>query len=353
MHTRLGFTYSPASLPVRRRLTYWNISMATRSTCRTIVAALFLCFSAHAAATEYAGRGVFNFVSDSGCPLGDAAAGARACDRLALTDADTHAAVDTAARTIRLVNTRNYDDRTPVGDVLLQGSGVAADGQRVPLSLHLKLSRDDMKWQVSMHAHAPVKGEFTDIRLDPYRVMVNGAKGEETVLTPEQAISVLAKPSLYARVAQGLVQVRNAAPQPGAADIIVSVGVGKAAKQLARVRFQSQLGGAASIPAQLDQGTWSLDLQALSSLIPRRVVQGDLFLFQLENETLLQPLREKGFDKNGTLTLGARDGKGYLRYNGVQQDFPAAAQAARLFMEDSFLGLILTRQQHPIVANAK
>jgi hypothetical protein len=352
--------------------------MATRPTCRTIAAALFLCFSAHAAAAEYAGRGVFNFVSDSGCPLGDGAAGvsaagepaagaaatgaaaasvpaaaARACDRLALADADTHATVDATARTIRFANTRNYDDRTPVGDVLLQGSGVAADGQRVPLSLHLKLGRDDMKWKVSMHAHAPVQGEFTDIRLDPYRVVVNGDKGEETVLTPEQAVSVLAKPSLSARIAQGLVQVRNAARQPGSADIIVSLGVGKAAKQLARVRFQSQLGGAASIPAQLQQGTWSLDLQALSGLIPRRVVQGDLFLFQLENETLLQPLREKGFDKNGTLTLGARDGKGYIRYNGIQQDFPAAAHVARLFMEDSFLGLILTRQQNPLVANAK
>lgn len=323
----------------------WKLQMAIRPTSRTLATALFLCASAHAAAASYTGRGVFNFESHSGCPLGDATAGGQACDRLALADPDTRATVDTEAHAIRFDNARAYASDTPVGDVLLQGSGVDAHGARVPLSLHLKLSRDGAKWKTSMHAHAPVRGDFTDIQLDPYRVTVNGPKGEETVLTPERAVDVLAKPSLTARIAQGLVQVRVAGQRADAADIIVSLGVGKVAKQLARVRFQSQLGGEADIPARIAQGNWSLDMQALSGHIPRRAVQGDLFLFGLENETLLQPLREHGFAKNDALTVGARDGQGYLRYNGIQQAFPQAARVARLFMEDSFLGLILTRQR--------
>ncbi|WP_233236628.1 hypothetical protein [Bordetella sp. LUAb4] len=340
--------------------------MALRLTYRMIAAALFMCASAHGAAAAatatapaaaaaaasaaaragatYTGRGIFNFASSSGCPLGDATAGGQACNRLALTDADTRATVATDAHTIRFDNTRHYAADTPVGDVLLQGSGVDAQGKRVPLSLHLKLSRDGGKWAASMHAHAPVRGDFTDLRIDPYRVMVNGPSGEETVLTPEQAIAVMAKPSLSARIAQGLVQVR-AAGQPDAPDVIVALGVGKVAKRLARVRFHSQSGGAVSIPAQLAQGNWSLDMQALSGQIPRRAVQGDLFLFGLENETLLRPLREKGFAKHDALTVGAKDGQGYLRYNGVQQPFPQAERVARLFMEDSFLGLILTQQR--------
>jgi hypothetical protein len=329
--------------------------MAIRLTRRTIAAALFLYAGAlamsPAAAAEYTGRGVFSFESDSGCPLGNAAAGSNACDRLALGDGDTRAATDTAARTIRFSNTRNYAANTPVGDVLLQGSGVDTNGVRVPLSLHLKLNRDGTKWKITMHAHAPVRGDFTDVRLDPYHVTVNGPKGDETVLTPEQAAGVLAKPTLTARIAQQLVQVRPAG-EPTATDVIVSLGVGKAAKQLARVRFQSRSGATASIQQQLDQGDWSLELQALSGQIPRRAVQGDLFLFGLENETLLKPLRDKGFAKNGMLTVGSADGQGYLRYNGVKQAFPEAKRVARLFMEDSFLGLILTQQNNQRMAHA-
>jgi len=344
--------------------------MALRLTYRTIAAALFMCAGTQvnaAAATAataappaattpgganigatagatYTGRGIFNFASASGCPLGDATAGGQSCDRLALSDADTRATVDTDAHTIQFDNTRHYAADTPVGDVLLQGSGVDEQGKRVPLSLHLKLARDGAKWSVKMHAHAPVRGDFTDIRIDPYRVTVNGAKGAQTVLTAEQAIAVLAKPSLTARIAQGLVQVRPTG-EPDAPDVTVALGVGKVAKRMARVRFQSQLGGSASIAQQIAQGNWSLDMEALSGQIPRRAVQGDLFLFGLENETLLQPLREKGFAKHDALTVGARDGQGYLRYNGVQQPFPQADRVARLFMEDSFLGLILTQQR--------
>ncbi|ALM86110.1 hypothetical protein [Bordetella sp. N] len=326
--------------------------MALRLTYRSIAAALFLCASAHAAAATHAGRGVFNFTSGSGCPLGDATAGGQACDRLALADADTHATVDTEGHTIHFDNTRHYDADTPVGDVLLQGTGVDAKGKRVPLSLHLKLNRDGNKWKVSMHAHAPVRGDFSDVRIDPYTVTVNGPKGEEIVLTQERAIAVLAKPSLSARIAQGLVHVRPAGDLADAPDVIVSLGVGKVAKRLARVRFQSQLDGDAGIAARIAQGNWSLDMEALSGQIPRRAVQGDLFLFGLENETLLQPLREKGFAKHDALTIGAKDGQGYLRFNGVQQAFAQADRVARLFMEDSFLGLILTQQRGAVVAAA-
>ena len=85
---------------------------------------------------------------------------------------------------------------------------------------------------------------------------------------------------------------------------------------------------------------------ALRSRLPLSVIQRDLFLFGMEQVELLQPLREAGFAKHDKLLLGARDSKGYLSFRGQQVDYPQAGMAAQAFLQDSFIGLVLSGQQH-------
>ncbi|MFH0134458.1 hypothetical protein ACGLHS_29895 [Variovorax sp. VaC1] len=296
-------------------------------------------------AADFTGRGVFNFKSDSGCPFGPLAADDD-CNRLALDDADTHAVLDSAAHTIRFTNTHSYGEKTIVGDVLLQGSGQTRSGQRVPLTFHALLSRSGTDWSVSSHAHTPVGDEFSDIRIDPYQVVVNDGNAERVVLTPAQIGEALAKPSLTARLANVLVQVEdNRTGGAKDADITIGLGLSKASKSVARARFHAPAAKGHELAEAMRQGNWTLELQALSGKIPRQVVQRDLFLYGLESQSLLQPLLQRGFRKNEKLVLGAINGKGYVRYDGQQREFAGADAAARAFLQDSFIGLVLGWQQ--------
>jgi hypothetical protein len=310
-----------------------------------------------ASAADFTGRGVFNFKSDSGCPFSALAGPANECNRLALDDADTRAALDSAAHTIRFANPRIYGEKTIVGDVLLQGSGQSRNsGQRVPLTFHALLSRSGNEWSVSSHAHSPIGGEFSDIRIDPYQVVVIQGSAERVVFTPAQIGETLSKPSIAARLANEIVQVQdNRTGGATDADITVGLGLSRASKSVARARFRAPSAKGGELSEAMRQGNWSLELQALSGQIPRQVVQRDLFLYGLESQSLLQPLMQRGFRKNEKLVLGAAGGKGYVRYDGQQREFAGADASARAFLQDSFIGLVLGWQQQqpqPPVAKA-
>lgn len=305
-----------------------------------------------AGAADFTGRGVFNFKSDTGCPFALSGAG-NDCNRIALDDPDTRAALDGAAHTLRFTNTRDYPVKTIVGDVLLQGSGQARSGQRVPLTFHALLSRSGTGWSVSSHAHSPIGDEFSDIRIDPYQVVVSEANTDRVVLTADQIVEALARPSLTARLANVLVQVDdNRTDGAKDADITIGLGLSKASKSVARARFRAPGARGHDLAEAMKQGNWTLELQALSGQIPRQVVQRDMFLYGLESQSLLQPLLQRGFHKNEKLVLGASNGKGYVRYDGQQREFAGADAAARAFLQDSFIGLVLgwqQQQQQPAV----
>jgi hypothetical protein len=317
-----------------------------------------LCAAAHAA--DFTGRGVFNFKSDSGCPFTALAGPANECNRLALDDADTRAALDSTTHTIRFANPRTYGEKTIVGDVLLQGSGQLRNsqgtGQRVPLTFHALVSRSGNEWSVSSHAHSPIGGEFGDIRIDPYQVVVIEGSAERVMFTAAQISETLSKPSIAARLANEFVQVQdNRAGGAKDADITIGLGLRKASKSVARAHFRAPSAKGSELSEAMRQGNWSLELQALSGQIPRQVVQRDLFLYGLESQPLLQPLMQRGFQKNEKLVLGAAGGKGYVRYDGQQHEFAGADASARAFLQDSFIGLVLGwqhQQPQPSVAKA-
>lgn len=305
---------------------------------------------ATAVAADFTGRGVFNFKSGSGCPFAALAGPADDCNRLALDDADTRAALDSASHTIRFANPRIYGEKTIVGDVLLQGTGRSRSSQgtdqRVPLTFHALLSRSGNTWSVSSHAHSPVGGEFDDIKIDPYRIVVIEGSTEREVFTPTQIGETLSKPSIAARLANEFVQVQdNRTGGATDADITIGLGLSRASKSVARARFSAPSARGGELSEAMRQGQWSLELQALSGQIPRQVVQRDLFLYGLESQPALQPLMQRGFKKNETLVLGAAGGKGYLRYDGQQHAFAGADASARAFLQDSFIGLVLGWQQ--------
>ncbi|MEC5161962.1 hypothetical protein ACFDR9_004364 [Janthinobacterium sp. CG_23.3] len=299
-----------------------------------------------AGATEFAGRGVFAFPSASGCPLAALTGNAEQCNRLALDHAETRATLDQAEQLIHFHNTRQYAKKTVVGDVLLQGSGLSEDGKRVPLGFHLVLSKSGDKWSTSQHTHAPVKGNFSAVQIDPYQVDVTEADGKRVVLVAEKITETLTQPSLATRLASDLVQVRdNRAKDARDADITIAVGAGKLSKSVMRARLHSDPVNGGNVDSLLTQGSWAFELEALTGKIPDAVAQRELFLFGLSGQPMLKPLLVRGFKKHEKLSVGAVNGKGYLRFGDQQQDFPGADAVARAFLQQSFIGLVLGWQQ--------
>lgn len=325
-------------------------SIASLGCSMMCLAVLTLSGVAHAAPSEFTGRGVYHFESDSGCaaaiPNPD-----KICNRVALDVPDATASVDAENHTILIASEATHDSKTVIGDVLLHGTGLSEQGQRVPLSLHVLLRRSKTKWNTDTYVHAPVRGKFSDIRLDPYQIAVREGTQERVLFTAAQAHDVLAQPSLAARAASYFIGVHASDEKnPKADDITIALGVGKVSKSLLRASFTSDQPGTADLNTLLTGGTWNIKLQALSSQIPTWAVQRQLFIFGLEDSPLLADVRKRGFNKLDTLELGAVDGKGYLRYNGTEESFPAAATSGAAFMRDSFIGLILAWHRSPQLA---
>lgn len=323
-------------------------SAASRNRPSQLALILLLALAVNGAtAGEFAGRGIFNFQSELACPLGALSGGPGQCNRLALDDADTGATLDAAGRTIAFTNPKNYASKTIVGDVLLQGTGRSDEGTLVPLSYHVVLSKKGDKWSVNGHVHAPVRGKFSDVQMDMYNIDVNGKDSRRTVLTPGEIMAALREPSLGARVASELVQVRdNRTKTATGPDITIAVGARKLSKPVMRARL---LTGPVATPAAfatlLKQGTWSVQLEALTGQIPDQVTQRELFLYGLDGEALLRPLMQRGFQKHDLLTIGAVNGQGYVRFGSQQRDFAGAEAAGRAFLQQSFMGLVLGWQQ--------
>ena len=327
-------------------------SIASRCSFMMGLVLLSLSIQVNATPSEFTGRGVFHFASSDGCPLdlmGSTGNNINAqCNRIALDVPDAHASLDTESHTILISAGAAHDSETVIGDVLLHGSGIASDGQRVPLSLHVLLRRSGKNWKPDTYVHSPVRGKFDDIVMPPYRISVREGSTERVLFTAEQARDVLAHPSLAARVASYFIGVRASdAKNLSANDITISLGVGKLSKSLMRASFTSEEPNTTDLNQLLANGSWGLKLQALSSHIPLWVVQRQLFIFGLEDSPLLQDVRQRGLNKHDTLEFGALNGKGYLRLNGREEAFSGAATSGYAFMRDSFIGLILAWHRKP------
>lgn len=314
---------------------------------RAAIATLLLyAMNAAAAPFELSGRGVYHFASASGCPAGGDAAANADCNRIAVDLPASKASVDTTSRQI-IFSSRPVSNDTVVGDVLLQGSGIATNGQRVPLSLHVLVRRKGEQWGMEAYVHAPVEGNFSQVAIDPYEIVVQDGPHTRTIMASKDVGKLFAEPSLRKRLARSVVSVSSSnGSDPTTAGITVGLGIGKLSKSLLRAGFKATgTSSAIGIDHAFRSGDWEIELAALSSHIPRWVVQRELFLFGLENQPVLRSVQDGGFKKHDTLAFGARDGKGYLRFNGRETPFDGAVRSGHAFMQESFMGLILAWQR--------
>ncbi|WP_332877506.1 hypothetical protein [Massilia sp. S19_KUP03_FR1] len=300
-----------------------------------------------AAPVEFAGRGVFHFTSASGCPPGGLDTTHTECNRIAIDRPDTRVGVNAENHTIVFSTGATQEKEAVVGDVLIHGSGVSEEGQRVPLSLHVLLRRAGKKWDVDSYIHAPVRGNFSSVSIDPYQIVAREGAQTRVLLTPERAHKMFADPSLRKRLARAFVSVRSTSAVNAANDnITVALGLGKFSTSVLRAGFtSSNPASAGDLARTFNNGNWAIELEALSDRIPRWVVQRELFLFGLDAHPALQTLREVGFKDHDKLTFGARDGKGYLRLNDQEAPFDGAAASGHAFMQESFMGMILAWQR--------
>lgn len=319
--------------------------------CSPLIGLVLLSQTAQAVAapTELAERGVFHFVSASGCPSVVSLPGSSEaeCNRIALDISGARATIDTVSHTILVSSDATPDSKTVIGDVLLQGSGVAADGQRVPLSLQVLLRRSGTVWKTDTYVHAPVRSRFNAVLMDPYQISAREGATERVLLSAEQARNIVASPSLAARVASYFIGVYPSDEQkPSGDDIKITLGLGRLSKSLVQASFTSSEPNTVELSQLLVTGSWAIKLQALSGHIPVWAVQRQLFLFGLEGRPLLQDVRQHGLNKYDQLELGALNGKGYVRFNGREEAFPGAAASGQAFMQESFIGLILAWHRH-------
>jgi len=313
--------------------------VASRAAITTL---LLYAVNAAAAPFELSGRGVFRFASASGCPAGGDAAADADCNRIAVDLPASKVALDTTSRQI-LFSSGPVGNDTVVGDVLLQGNGIATNGQRVPLSLHVLVRRKGEQWGMEAYIHAPVEGNFSQVAIDPYDIVVQDGPHARTIMASEDVGKLFAEPSLRKRLARSVVSVRSSnGSDPSKAGITVGLGFGKLSKSLLRVGFKATgTNSTAGVDQAFKSGNWEIELDALTSHIPRWAAQRELFLFGLENQPVLRSVKDGGFKKHDTLAFGARDGKGYLRFNGREIPFDGAVRSGHAFMQESFMGLIL------------
>lgn len=302
----------------------------------------------------FKGRGVYTFDSAIPCPLqGAGARGANACNRIALDDNHTTATVDVAAKVITFTNTFGYAETRVIGDLLLLGTAQTEAHKIDPVAVHLKIEKHGNRAISKVHGHVVNHDAIKTVALDAYEVKIVTVAGKsEVALTPALADKALLDSGLMDRLAGALVEVRDntkaRAWSRGApiADIDIGVGVSKAAKWVLNARLVP--GGtwdhAPGAVELLKTGDWSLELKALSSLVPKEVVQRDLFLFGVEGAKVLASVKQDGLAKGEVLSFSMKGGKGAVGLDANTEEIPQAAEVARAFLEFSFIGSVLANQ---------
>jgi hypothetical protein len=319
---------------------------------RWAVACLAVLAATHAAAIEFAERGVHRFESRSGCPFGSESS--VDCNRVMLDDEFSRVDVFPAQRVILIADkTGAPSQKRSVGDVLLHGQARSAAGTQVPVSLRVALASEGGRINVQLHAQAPVAGKLSDLRLDPYTISVREGGVARVIVTPQQALDAFANPALGPRIGSEALQVQDhLAGKPRSkekdrysADATFGLGAAAPGRPLARMRFE--LKGDASpqvLPDTLLRGNWTLRVETLTSQAPMDEVRRLLVLTRLDRDPLVRPLIEKGWPRGTKLELGVDTNRGFLRVNGREIEYDAAAHSATQFLQDSYPGMVLLWQ---------
>jgi len=295
---------------------------------------------AKAANESFKGRGVFFAGAEVGCPsVGVGTRDDDACLRIGLDDEHSSAEIDREHHRIVLRNDGTYDKEKIVADVILPGWSESAK-ERAPISVHCVVRKTGKTFSTKVYSHVVNREKGTKEEVENLEVVLMDGTTETVVVNAETAHKVLAEPSVSARLAGFLSEVKdnlagraaNGAGTHPVADITVAIGLGPAAKDALRAQLFRT--GADT----------EIRLTAMSGLIPEYIVKRDLFLYGLEGATNLDEVKKRGFKSGDTLILAVHDGKGSVKFNGTTSDLPDAANSMRDFLETAFVGMILAHQ---------
>lgn len=306
--------------------------------------------AAQVAASEWTGPVVTHLPSRAACATGvipEAAIETRNCDRLALDDAQTSAVVDEARREIRIRNDRAYAESTIVADVLLHARGQWGGNAR-PYLVHLVVSKDSGGWHNRVSTYTvPGNGTPARAEIEDWTVVIEESR--ETVLTPAQARAAIVDPPFSSRLVGSFAQARDIRTDPAQPPALeISVALGPLKYKVARARLELPA-AIRQNPRQplwpaLERDDWSFELESLSSLAPQDLVRHDLFLFGLDTHPLLKDVMRRGYRADEKLTVGRRDGAGYVSIGSQSAPFPQAPQTAMTFLRDTYVGMVLAAQ---------
>ena len=295
------------------------------------------------AVESFHGHGVFYPDAVTDCPqLGIGTRGPHACLRIGLDDEHSAADLDRANHKIVFRNDGTYKSETIVGDVILPGWSESAKAGRTPVEVHVVVRKKGSSFSTKVYSHVVTHEKPTKVEIENLQVVLSDGKTETVVLTDEKAQKAVIDPGLAAKTAGFLTEITDnlekASPKEGepkpTGDITISIGLGPAAKKVMRVQLFRT--GADS----------ELRLTALSGLVPKYVIQRDLFLYGIEDAAAVADIKKRGLKSGETLVMSVHDGKGTVTFGKLVSDLPDAANSMRDFLETAFVGMVLAHQAH-------
>ena len=307
--------------------------------------------------TVYDKRGVYYFPGRVECPL--AGVGNRPADhsnRLALDDSDTRVTIDREAARITVHNPHHYDDKKVVADLTFLADGTTESGEQSPFAIHLKIFKKGDTFSTDFHRHMRTQQRLREAVFEPFEVVATDGE-QEGVMADEAACQKLStSPSPALLIVKALMAMRDhlegveqKPTQPGfrLADLSLGVGPSFLPWMMVRAKLESldddcsdalALG---SIAQMLRQGAWQLSLQVHTTFMMSDVIARDLFLFGLDEQPLLEGLRQGRLEKGQSLAFRFEGGDGEVGLDGEFEPMDAAMDVARAYLEYHMLGGLL------------
>ena len=281
------------------------------------------------------------------CPL--AGVGSRAANASNRLVVDEPATVTIEGARITLTDDRDCAPKTVIADLVWLAEGVAADGTRVPFTIHLEVTKTGHVWEIDLHTHEPADLPRDKLVFELYEV-VGVDRGVGTVLVDAKKLGRAAghvplKRRLAAALATSrdhLAGVRQDRGEAGYRVIDRSLGIGVLGRGMMLIRARLTALDAppppGPLPEMLRAGTWELSLEALTDRWLPELVQRDLVLFGIAELPVLAPLAAGKLRAGQVLAFRFGPDGGEVRLDGETAPLPAAHDLAREYLEFHMLG---------------
>jgi hypothetical protein len=333
----------------------------TRSAAALLLAAVALHPPARAAdpaappaPAEYGERGVYYIEGAVRSPIDNIGERSEyAANRLALDDDRSRVVVDRARNRIVVHKAHRYGLRELVGCLLLIGRGTTESGRDVPAAVHLRIHKSGNRFSSSLHPHPTVREKLVRATFTPFEVVLDNGVKQKVALTAEQTVEAVRDPELTARLASIAIQVTDhlegvmpspERPNEPLVDIAIGFGSERVNLKLVRVRLLSKSADNApmirrgSIDEMIERGDWEFLVDSQSPYVPRSEFQRSFFLFGIDDLPATQKFARRGLLYSESLSVGLKDGVGYIAADGERSEIPNPAEVARAYLEFHFVG---------------